>query len=134
MLEQKLKNYYARFNKLAPRAEFLLRSKSQIAAGPQGLSVRLTFKQRFIESITASGALALASLFLVIVVGGISYISQAGVSTVATTAADPDSVALLREASQLTSSVHISEVDRFSESAQQVVTALDQLSKDTVTK
>jgi hypothetical protein len=135
MIEQKLKTYYAQFQKLSPRAEFLFRSKVQITAATQGLPVRPSFKQRFIESITAGGALALASLFLVIIIGGISYISrEAGSGAVATTATDPDSAALLREASQLTSSVHIGEVDRFSESAEQVVSALDQLSKETVTK
>jgi hypothetical protein len=84
---------------------------------------------RIFESITASGALALASILLVVLFGGFSYLNYQG-GSVATNTNSPEAQALLKEASSLVASVQIKEIERFAESSEQVVTALDTLSKE----
>ncbi len=132
MLEQKLTTYFARYKSLTPRAEFLAQSKLRIAMSKQEQpAVRMTLRARLAQSLTLSGALALASVLLVVVLGGVSYLSKRTGGVATTAAVDAEAIALLHEASQLTSSVQIKEVDRFTQSSESVAVALDKLSKKT---
>ncbi len=135
MIDQKLTTYFSRYKTLTPRADFVSSSMAKILLTEQQQPINFnTFRTRFLESITVGSALALASLMLLVVLGGISYLGQqSGVATVATispASKDADTVALLQEASKLVSSVQIKEVDNFAESSEQVVSALDKLSKE----
>jgi len=130
MLEQKLTTYFARYKSLSPRAEFLANSKTRILMTRQEQpALRLTLAQRIRESLTVGSAVAMASLLLIVVLGGISYVGQHSAAVATKTAADTESIALLHEASQLTASVQIKEVDNFTQSAESVAVALDKLSK-----
>jgi hypothetical protein len=129
MIEQKLKTYFGKYNNLSPRAEFLSHSKRVIFATQQQLPAA-SWRSRIFESVTASGALVLASLLIVFVFGGISYLNH-DTGSVATSANSPEAQAMLKEASSLVASVQIKEIERFTESAEQVVTALDTLANDT---
>jgi hypothetical protein len=127
MIEQKLTTYFSRYKKLSPSADFVASSKRIIVASRQELPA-LSWRVRIFESVTASGALALASFLLLVIFGGISSIGG-GAANVASSN-NPEAQALLKEASSLVASVQIKEVDRFVESAEQVVTALDTLSQE----
>ncbi len=129
MLEQKLTTYFARFKSLTPSAEFVAKSKTSIVFSKQESPVTMNLWRSVRESFTSAGALALASLLLVVVVGGISYVGKNAGSVATSAGNDPEAVALLHEASQLTASVQIKEVDRFTQSAESVAVALDKLSK-----
>jgi hypothetical protein len=130
MIEKKLTTYFARYKKLMPSAEFLHRSKTTIAFAKQEAVGFGGLRSRIVESLTASGALALASLLLLVVLGSISYIgSKTGATLVQNSTTDAETTALLKEASLLVSSVQLKEVDSFAESSEQMVSALDILSK-----
>ena len=133
MIDQKLTTYFSRFKNLAPRSEFISSSKTQIISEAQESRGLFVWRSRFFESITVGGALAMASLLIMLVIGGVSFLTEK-TGSVATTSSDPDAQALLHEASRLASSVQIKEVDRFTESAEQVVSALDALSRQTRTQ
>ena len=128
MIEQKLKTYFERYKNLSPRADFVANSKKIIFSTTQQLPA-FSWRLRVFESITASGALALASILLVVLFGGFSYLNYQG-GSVATNTNSPEAQALLKEASSLVASVQIKEIERFAESSEQVVTALDTLSKE----
>lgn len=129
MIEQKLTTYFSKYKQLSPRAEFLASSKSRIAASSQFIPA-FSWRKRVMESLTAGGALALASLMLVVVLGGLSYASrQAGVVATGGTR-NAEAEILLKEASALTSAVHIGEVEQFNESSEQVVMALNQIAQE----
>lgn len=124
MIEQKLTTYFSRYKKLSPRAEFVMQSKLKITTEVQQLPA-FSWGRRLFESATTGGALALASFLLILILGSISYVNKGG-PVVAS--GDPETQALMREASTLVASVEIKEVDRFTESSIQVVSALDTLS------
>ena len=78
MVEQKIQNYFKRFTAVAPSAEFASRPLAQITSLPQFPAVSPTWFMRIKETATTGSALALASLLLLIVLGGISYVAKQG--------------------------------------------------------
>lgn len=129
MIEQKLQNYFKRYTSVTPRAEFALRSRAQITCLAQLPTSRPTWIMRFKETLTTGGALALASLLLLIVLGGISYVAKQGGLTGGSVALN--AAALSREASALSFNVQLKDAQYFDESASQVARVLDKLSGDT---
>lgn len=129
-IEQKIQKYFDVMKRHVPGADFLMRSKATILISAQEPPAPAGFRAKVLESLTAGSALALASLLLLVVLGSISYVGTQTAATLATTAThDADAEALLREASQLVSSVQIKEVDQFLESSEQMVSALNALSE-----
>lgn len=129
-IEQKIQKYFDVMKRRVPGADFLMRSKATILISAQESPAPVGFRAKILESLTAGSALALASLLLLVVLGSISYVGTQTAATLATTAThDADAEALLREASQLVSSVQIKEVDQFLESSEQMVSALNALSE-----
>lgn len=130
MVEQKLTTYFSKYKRLTVRAEFLVSSKNRIAAIPQPVSL-FAWRKRLLETITTGGALALSSVLLIVVLGGLSYATrQAGMMATGESTRTADTAALLREASQLTSAVHINEVEQFNESSEAVVMALNTIAQE----
>lgn len=124
-IEQKLTAYFARYRTLMPRAEFMAQSRLRATQNVQEPAQRPVFGARFFESLTAGSALALASLLLIIVLGGVSYLAKRGGQVAATTSLSNDS--LVREATGLTFKVQIKDAEYFDQSAEQVVQALDKI-------
>lgn len=129
-IEEKIQKYFTVVKRRMPSVEFLTRSKATILIARQESPVPTGLRAKIVESLTASSALAMASILLLVVLGSISYVGTQTAATLATnTVQDPDAEALLREASQLVSSVQIKEVDQFLESSEQMVSALNLLSE-----
>ncbi len=126
MTEQKLQNYFKRFTAITPSAEFASRSRAQVVSAAQMPAIRLTWIMRFKETLTTGSALALSSLLLLIVLGGISYVSKQGGLTGGAVALNAAS--LSREASALSFNVQLKDAQYFDESASQVARVLDELS------
>ncbi len=126
MIEQKLHNYFKHFTSITPRAEFASRSLARITTTAQMPATSPVWFMRVKESLTTGGALAMASLLLLIVLGGISYVAKQSGQVVAT--ASLGDAALMREASQLTFNVQLKDAQYFDESASQVARALDRIS------
>ena len=128
MIEQKLQNYFKRFTTITPRAEFVARSREAVTGFAQLPRLQSNWIMRFKETLTTSGALALASFLLFAILGSISYVTK-NTDQVATTAFNND--ALVREATQLSFQVQLKDAEYFDESASQVVQALDRISGNT---
>ena len=129
-IEQKIQKYFDVMKQRVPGADFLTRSKATILVSAQESATPVGFRAKILESLTAGSALALASILLLVVLGSVSYIGTQTAATLATNNShDADAEALLREASQLVSSVQIKEVDQFLESSEQMVSALNALSE-----
>ncbi len=122
MIEQKLTTYFKRYTAITPRQEFAARSRDLVTSLPQQPLAR-GFLFRVRETLTTGGALAMASFLLLVVLGGISYVSRQG--AVATSSFNNDT--LVREATELSFSVELQEAEYFDESASQVVRALDRI-------
>ncbi len=130
MIETKLEKYLQSINRATLRADFVPQSLARIISMPQE-AARQTLRERLWESVTTGSALALSSLLLVIVLGGISYLSHRSAGTVAVSGGLSDDQ-LVREASQFTFQVQIHEAQLFDESAQKVALILDTLTKDSM--
>jgi len=128
MIEQKLTTYFKRYATITPRAEFLARSRMSISAQVQ-LPLAGTWFSSLRESVTTGSALALASFLLLLIVGGVSYISKQSGQLATTSSFNNDS--LTKEAALLTFHVQLKDAEYFDESASQVVRALDQIANET---
>lgn len=129
MIEQKLTTYFKRYASITPRADFLTRSRAEATTRPQVARAQTShWLLRMKESATTGSALALASFLLLIIVGGVSYISKQGGQIVAT--GSFNNAALEREATQISFQVQLKDAEYFDESASQVVRALDNIANE----
>lgn len=127
MIEQKLHAYYKRFATISPRADFVARSRGSITHLAQE-PVASLWRTRIIDTLTASGALALASFLLLAIVAGISYATRSSGVLMARTGLND--AALTRETTDLAFKVQIKDAEYFDESASQVARALDTIVSD----
>jgi len=121
MIEQKLKTYFNRYSAISPRADFSSRSKSEIIKLPQ---IARSWHQKVFETLTAGGALALASMLILAVVGGVSYVSRDG-----NAGGSLSNASLNVESKNLTFGIKLQEVKYFDETASQMVQALEYIAE-----
>ncbi len=126
MIEQKLQNYFKKYKAITPTADFAHRSLSQITCTVQLPAPTATWFMRFKETLTTGSAMALASLLLLILVGGISYVAKQSGQFATNISIGNDT--LSREASLVTFNVQLENAQYFDESASQVARTLDRLS------
>jgi len=127
MIEQKLTTYFKRFNSITPRVEFISQSRARVSFSEQLSPVR-SWQVKLVESLTTGSAVALASMLLLVVIGGASYVSK-NTAQVASKSGLSD-MALMDEAAQITFNVQLKDAEYFDESASQVVLALDRILAD----
>ncbi|PIR87831.1 MAG: hypothetical protein COU10_02505 [Candidatus Harrisonbacteria bacterium CG10_big_fil_rev_8_21_14_0_10_45_28] len=122
MENKKFQNLIALIAKITPDSGFFARSKSEILSTPQ--SARgFSFPIRIFEGITPRTAFAFASIFLVVIISGASYLS----SSSSQLASSLNDTALVKEATQATFEIQIAEAAYFDESADKVALALDKI-------
>ncbi len=128
MTEDFLKQLLQPLRRIEPEQTFIAASKARILLATQEppmnmLSSRLRI--RFFESLTLTGAIALASFLILIAFGSISYLSGGG----ATLATSFNNDALISEAQSTDFQLQIKAVTYFDESAKQVAMALDKITQ-----
>ena len=118
----KFQNLVHLLKKVKPDASFFLRSKIEVISSPQETKV-LSFPTHLFEKITTRTAVSFASIFLVVVAVGISYLTsvsnQLGGSL--------DNQVLVKEAVQAELEIQIAEAVYFDRSAEKVALALDKI-------
>lgn len=108
---------------ITPSPEFAMRSKAQILMSAQEQTVPARVRVRFFESLTVTGAIGLASVLLLVILGSLSYSNQGGSTN------SFNSNAIVAEAESANFELHIKEVTYFDESAKQVALALEKIAE-----
>lgn len=133
MYEILLKKLLSPIKRIQPDSAYMQRSKALIslrnqetASLPLNLPLSKRFTSRIFESVTFTAGLALASLFIFIALGSLSYLAGEPGGQMASSF-NNDSLAL--EAKSVDFSMQIKEISYFDESAKQVALALDKISE-----
>ena len=129
MEEILLKKLLSPLTRITPDAGYMANSKARISLRGQEIQnqpLGARFFSRVFESVTFTAGLALASLFIFIALGSLSYLAGGAPSGQVTSSFNNDSLAL--EAESVDFNLQISEISYFDESAKQVALALDKIS------
>ena len=121
-----IRDIFNEIKNVQPTAEFVARSKATICRAPQ---IEARVPGRFWERVKLSSALAFASVLVLIGFGSINYLSNNSAPVLGSF----NNNNLLTEASSLNFQLQIKEATYFTESAETVALALDEIAKDNQT-
>lgn len=130
--DAQLKKLLSPLKSITPDSAYMSRSKQLITFARQKAPVvqmplYTRFAGRMLESFTFSAGLALASLFIIIALGSLSYLTGPAQDGAVATSLNNDSLAL--EAESIDFNMQIKEISYFDESAKQVALALEKISE-----
>ncbi len=110
---------------IEPNKEFKERSRALILNSPQsGISIGIF--NRLLNSAQFSAAFSLAAIFIFLIIGGLSMLSQRILSPALLSSLDPEN--LTEEAASLDFQIQLSQAEYYEESAEKVEIALNETS------
>ena len=133
MEEADFKKFLSVLRRIQPTDAYQSRSKPLIVLARQEQPLaapalpRVKLRLRIFESLTVTGAIALASFLIIAALGSMSIVNLRENGTLASSLS---SDSLVSEAKSANFDLQIKEVTYFDESSKQVALALDKISKD----
>ncbi|MDP3901919.1 MAG: hypothetical protein Q8Q37_03050 [bacterium] len=127
-MEDRLNKALKPFKAIKPSADFMRYSRAEILATKQKFfSARRSWHWNFWSSVKFASSLTLATLLVLIVIGGLSYFNLNLAPTLLT---ELDKESLLREANSLDFQIHLKELKYYDDSAKEVAALLDQVTEN----
>lgn len=127
MMEDKLLKILKYFRNIQPDKNFAARSKQQLLSMKKPSHHLATVKIGFFDSLKFSGALALASLLIFVLFGGLTFFSIQNISPTILTSFNDEK--LLAESEAANIEIKLKEVRYYERSAQEVAALLDEVLK-----